>query len=220
MLMYKVTLFDYNCPSCTSGVYEIYCDDIEQFEKEWTELETDEKRIERFRKSQAGEMITDYYSDDPELNIVQKDENAKIFYEKTVVMSDKNVTVHNGYNWPTDFHIDKSEFQVRYVRVWGRLLRLVKYKLTGISQDNWISGGNIEVSCYGNPILKNNQVFCGKSNNTMDYSKNTIESIVYYPLGCFETEEDMKADYDSMREDFFSEKELDILFADIPGDAG
>lgn len=218
--MYKVTLFDYNCPSCTSGVYEIYCDDIELFEKEWTELETDEQRIERFRRSKAGEMITDYYSDDPELNIVQKDEHAKIYYEKTVVMRNKDVTVHNGYDWPSDLHIDKSEYQVRYVRLWGRLLRLVKYKLTGISQDNWISGGNMEVSCYGNPVLKNNKVFCGKSYNITDYSENTIESIVYFPLGSFEKEEEMRADYDDMREDFFTAEELDVLLSDIPGDAG
>ena len=85
-VMYKITLFDYNCPSCTSGVYEIYCDDIEEFEKEWTKLETDEFRIERFRKSKAGEMVTDYYSDALELNIVQKDETAELYYEKPVFM--------------------------------------------------------------------------------------------------------------------------------------
>ncbi len=218
--MYKITLFDYNCPSCTSGVYEIYCDDIEQFEKEWTELETDEMRIDRFRKSKAGEMVTDYYSDDPELNIVQKDETAKIFYKKTVVMCDKDVTVHNGYDWPSDLHIDKSEFHVRYVRLWDRLLRLVKYKLTGISQDDWLGDGNIDVPCYGNPVLKNNRMFCGRSDNTADYSENTIESIVYFPLGSFETEEEMRADYNDMREDFFSAEELDVLLSDIPGDAG
>ena len=56
-MMYKITLYDRNMPSCTSGVYEIYCDDIDEFEKEWTKLETDKLRIERFRKSKAGEIV-------------------------------------------------------------------------------------------------------------------------------------------------------------------
>lgn len=38
-------------------------------------------------------------------------------------------------------------------------------------------------------ILKNNILFSGRSSNIIDYTKNTIESIAYYPLGTFETEE-------------------------------
>ena len=71
--MYKITLYDCNLPSCVSGVFSIYCDDIEKFEKDWIQLESDKERIERFRKSKQGEMVTDYYSDSPELNIVQRD---------------------------------------------------------------------------------------------------------------------------------------------------
>ena len=218
--MYKITLFDYNCPSCTSGVYEIYCDDIEEFEKEWTKLETSKSRIERFRKSKAGEMVTDYYSDAPELNIVQKDETAELYYEKTVFMYDKDIEVLNSYYWPSYLHIDKSEFQVRYIKLFGRLLRLVKYKLTGVCQDDWLVGGKTDVTCYGNPILKNHVLFRGRSFDTKDYNKNTIESIAYYPLGEFETEEEMKADYENLREDFFTAEELNVLFSDIPGEAG
>lgn len=38
MIMYKITLFDCNCPSCSSGVFSCYCDDIDKFEEEWTKL--------------------------------------------------------------------------------------------------------------------------------------------------------------------------------------
>ena len=72
--MYKITLFDANCPSCTSGVIRYFTDNIQEFKDRWEQLETDEKTKERFNKSLNGEVITDYYSNAPELNIVQKDE--------------------------------------------------------------------------------------------------------------------------------------------------
>ena len=67
--MYKITLFDYNCASCTSGTASFYVDDIDIFEEKWSKLETSPERIERFRRSKNGEVVTDYYSDDEELNI-------------------------------------------------------------------------------------------------------------------------------------------------------
>ena len=74
--MYKITLFDYNCASCTSGTASFYVDDIDIFEEKWSKLETSPERIERFRRSKNGEVVTDYYSDDEELNIVQEDKAA------------------------------------------------------------------------------------------------------------------------------------------------
>lgn len=218
--MYKITLYNYNIPSCASGVYNIYCDDIDEFEKEWTQLEKDKERIERFRKSKAGEMVTDYYSDAPEYNIVQRDENARLYYEKTVIMFDKDVKVFNGYGCSSELHIDKSEFQVRYVKMFGKFFRLVKYKLAGVCQEDLLFDGKTHITCYGNPVLKNHVSFSGGSYDVKDYAENTIESIAFYPLGIFETKEEMKKDYDDMREEFFTAEELDRLFSDIPGEAG
>ena len=76
--MYKITLFDYNCASCTSGTASFYVDDIDIFEEKWSKLETSPERIERFRHSKNGEVVTDYYSDDEELNIVQEDKAADL----------------------------------------------------------------------------------------------------------------------------------------------
>lgn len=70
--MYKISLYDYNCPSCTSGVAEFFADNINKFQEEWFKLEDDKDRKKRFLKSLNGEIITDYYSDSPELNIVRR----------------------------------------------------------------------------------------------------------------------------------------------------
>ena len=42
-------------------------------------------RKERFLRSKRGEIVTDYYSASPELNIVQHDAGA-VYDEKTVVL--------------------------------------------------------------------------------------------------------------------------------------
>ena len=114
--MYKITLFDDNMPSCTSGTVSYYCDDIDKFEKEWIRLEQDESRIERFRRSKAGEMVTDYYCDIPELNIVQKEDMPRTFYERDVYIEDETITLRNGYGSETDYYIHKAHIHLRGIR--------------------------------------------------------------------------------------------------------
>ena len=38
--MYKVTLFDGNTAPYISNTFSVYCDDIDEFEKNWSEMET------------------------------------------------------------------------------------------------------------------------------------------------------------------------------------
>ena len=102
--MYKVTLFDGNTAPYISNTFSVYCDDIDEFEKNWSEMETDEMRKQRFRRSKQGEMVTDYYSDAPELNIVQKDENAKIFMERTIVIRNQTVRLLYKYTGEDNHH--------------------------------------------------------------------------------------------------------------------
>ena len=74
--MYKITLYDYNCNPICDGTIYFFTEDIENFQKRWFRLlgDHDEERKERFLRSKAGEIVTDYYSDSPELNIVQQDD--------------------------------------------------------------------------------------------------------------------------------------------------
>lgn len=62
--MYKITLWDSCCPSCTSGTVSWFTKDINQFKLDWEQFEKDDTAKERFNKSLNGEIITDYYSDD------------------------------------------------------------------------------------------------------------------------------------------------------------
>lgn len=221
--MYKITLFDYNCPACWSGTFSCYCDDIDRFEEEWTRLEKDEERIERFRRSKAGEIVTDYYSDDPELNIVQEDPEAKVFYEKKIEMRQRKVKVYNSYNRESEIFADRYQFHIKYVKFQGKYLRLVRYKLYGVCQKDYFGFGNYRRNtCFGNPVLIEHYDNKKKrlSDNTEDFQNDTVESIIYYESGNFDTLEELQAAYETDRENFLSDEELNLLLADIPGEAG
>lgn len=218
--MYKITLYDSNIPSGASGTISYYCENIDIFGEKWMQLETSEDRKERFLRSKNGKMVTDYYSDSPDLNIVQEDKDAIIYFDKDVVFRDKWLTLHNGFGWATEFHFDELQVGLKYVRFRGSLLRLATYKARGVCCKDFFSLNKnyCDVSCYGNPVLiesENQEPFY--SDNMEDFKDKTIESIACLPLGTF-------GDMKSMRKDFnnteLSDELLDRLLCDILGDAG
>ena len=220
--MYKITLFDDNMPSCTSGTVSYYCDDIDRFEEEWIRLEQDESRIERFRRSKAGEMVTDYYCNIPELNIVQKENLPRTFYERDVYIEDETITLRNGYGSETDYYIHKAHIHLRYEREGLDFVLLGKYRIEGICRESWHSEGKYEyASCYGNSILKHNLEDTGVIlGDKEDFANDTIESIAYLELKRFKGLKEMYDDNkDRDRVDMTAE-ELSRLFCDIPGEAG
>lgn len=82
-MIYKITLFDANCPSCTSGTASFFTEDIDEFEHNYfsdenVESNQLEAQKQRYFRSKAGEIVTDYYSDAPELNIFQYAEYGTI----------------------------------------------------------------------------------------------------------------------------------------------
>lgn len=126
----------------------------------------------------------------------------------------------NAYNWPAHVYVKKGEFQNRYVKAWGAYIRLVKFKLTGVCRDNPFLECKQEIVCFGNRVLKTHNIFEGYSNEIDDFSENTLESIAYYPLEYYETEEEMREAYSHSEDEFFSSDELNYLFRDIVGEAG
>ena len=218
--MYKVTLFDGNTAPYISNTFSVYCDDIDEFEKNWSEMETDEMRKQRFRRSKQGEMVTDYHSDAPELNIVQKDENAKTLIERTIIIRNQEVRLTNEYHHTASLFFEKGEFHIRYMKMWDQYISLVRYKLTGASRENIYIEGRQRVLCFGNPVLKVHNVFKGYSDNISDFSRNTVESMADYLFEVFETEEEMKKRAMSPEQGYFSEEDLDMLLSDIPGESG
>ena len=137
MKMYQIQLYDWNCSPICDGVIRFFVDDLEEFEKNWIPyMKSDSETVERYRKSKAGEMITDYYSDDPALNIVQK-KDIEILDEKTYTETDVTKDICNVYWCASDYHIDQITYHIRFVRNAedGELLKLCRYEIRGICRD-------------------------------------------------------------------------------------
>lgn len=104
-MIYKITLFDANFPSCTSGTASFFTEDIDEFEHNYFSDENVESnhleaQKQRYFRSKAGKIVTDYYSDAPELNIFQYAEYGTIEKRKTFHYKDKIFELHNGYLIP------------------------------------------------------------------------------------------------------------------------
>ena len=96
--LYKIELYDASHwhPAFVSGTINIFCEDIEDFQTRWFKLEPEKERKEMFLRSKDGEIVIDYYTDDPEHNIVQQD-LATIYAERTVILHNVSFDVTEFY---------------------------------------------------------------------------------------------------------------------------
>ena len=97
--LYKVTLYDFWCHPLADGTESFFTEDIEDFQERWIKCGADKGRVERFLRSKAGELVTDYHEtfNDEELNIVQRD-TCPIYDEKEFVLG-------NVYFWISSANI-------------------------------------------------------------------------------------------------------------------
>ena len=112
--MYKITLYDQKCSPICDGTTFWFVEDLEKFEKNWIPLQCriGVEVVERYYRSKFGEVVTDYYSTDPSLNIVQSVE-CEILEEKVFEYKDKEVELINTYDFGSKILFDKLKIVLR-----------------------------------------------------------------------------------------------------------
>jgi hypothetical protein len=218
--MYKVTLWDRCIVACCSGTISFYVDDIDRFQKEWFELESNEDQKKRFLESKAGKVVTDYYSDSQELNIVQEDPNARVYFERDFVLEDRWYELHNAYRWPAMVYIKRLKIHAVYVKYEDTYKKLMTYSIEGIASEGMIEDcAYARTRCWGNHVLKikrgHPDVYSAKE--FAAFEKDCIESIVYHEVGRYKTYATLKRHYESAR---LTDQDIDFLLRDILGEAG
>lgn len=226
--MYKITLFDQNGAACFSGTASFFTDDIEDFQSRWLRLgNIDEARKDRFLRSKAGEMVTDYYSDDPELNIVQYDD-CTVYAEKNIVLEDVTFKAYNAYMWPEQYHVDRWEICFKWICFKGEYCRIASYKAQGVCMFSDYLDCWTHVNCYGNPVIENIITYSiyPKLEETIDgrlctkiedFRENHLETICFLENGYFKSEQEMQEDMQGFE---VTDEIMDILFGDVIGEAG
>lgn len=228
--MFKITHYDWNCSPICDGVINFFAEDIEEFQRRWfalLDLKGGEYELkEKFLRSKAGELVTDYYSGSPEFNIVQYDE-GELFGEKTVETESVTFEAYNAYDCPSRFHVNKWNIRFRWISFKGKYYRIAAYRASGVCEykdysDRWGS-----VCCYGNPVLENTVSYDPiyeirktdewENPNFEDFSENTLETICWLVSAYFNNERELKDDISGFE---ISEEIMGKLFDDVVGEAG
>ncbi|WP_317855475.1 hypothetical protein [Chakrabartyella piscis] len=223
--MYKIMLFDRNGVGFCSGVASFFTEDLESFEKHWLDLEDDEDTKERYLKSKAGEIVTDYYSDDPSLNIVQQDPNCQILAEKKFVYHQKEWMLYNSYNCGSQYYADEVEIDLRHIKHQEQNFLIGKYKLTGVyTKDFFAADAYTVCNIWGNPVLiqttsEETRDACRGRNIVMDkavFRNEKIETYCWVTVGIYDSPEEMNlAELTDIPDEL-----MERLMFDIPGEAG
>ncbi len=226
--MYKITLYDNNCSPICDGVACFFTEDLEAFEQNW-QPHADEEQWTRYLQSKAGEIVTDYYSDNPELNIVQEDKDAEILFEKEIVFRNKMFTLLNAYNWEDEIYAEETHIVFRGIRFKEICYLIGKYKMKGVCRKAFLSNNKEEyktVTVWGNPVVKCNlqekPVWYQTENGRAfyayrkeDFKEDIIKTYCWVTVGTFSEEE---LTNDTL--DLTSDEMIIRLLADIPGEAG
>lgn len=218
--LYAIRLFDYNCGSCCSGVTRVFTEDIEDFAGHYLALEKDEARKARFLRSKAGEVVTDYYTDSPDFNIVQSVE-AVDCGSAVMCRTDQTFAITNGYGVPTKYYFEAVCFEIRWVQSNGVYYKLVRPTCFGCCKESmFLQEEHLrKVDIYGNPfwLCMQDKETPFASADRADYSNTVLTSYVWQVADTFTTEQALQQDRNRRR---LLRKQISRAFADLPGDAG
>jgi len=223
-----ITLYDMNCSPISDRVARFFTEDIDQFEQNWAPLcikRGDYERVERFRRSKNGVLVTDYYGDDSEMNIVQEDPDAEVLHEKQFTLRDVTFFATNTYGWQQQYHVDNWYCVFRWIRFRKDFFCVFQYKASGVCR---IDGERLrDVNCYGNPVLINTKEFAVEFDRGFpiiahplsysDFAGNSIETFCWLIGRCFKTKKEAADDFKSFD---ITEDVMDRMFWDVIGEAG
>lgn len=226
--MYKVVLYDMNTPAFITNHVSYYMEDIEEFQKEWFLLETDETTKERFLKCRKGEYQSDvpYVEQTEEFRMVQRDENCKCLYEQMVELCDIEPEILNGYDYPTKLYIKNIKIFYRFIQFKNRIREIARFELKGICQNSLFADDlYTKVNCYGNSVIKveNSKELPSNVKRKEIYDDVMMKTIAYKEIAFFELED--KNEEFVFSEEIFQNEEhqqitLQVILEDILGEAG
>lgn len=222
--MYKITLYDANCSPVSDGVALFFTNDLDEFEKNWLATgRVDNDTYERFIRSRSGEVVTDYYVDSPELNIVQRDE-ACIYGERSISIQDREFTVTNTYGCASKYYVANLDILFRWIGFKNQYFRIASFTAKGVCWfDDLFTHRWKHAGLYGNPVLHYlhylNELEPGYEGSCVqsDFADNQLSSFCFLVNGEFANEHELTQNYENFKMD---ERVLDRLFSDVIGEAG
>lgn len=151
--MFKITLFDAIGVSFCSGVATFFTENLDDFEKHWLNLIGDDDDLkDRYFRSKAGEIVSDYYGDDPDLNIVQFDNKCEVVATKKFVYHNKYMTLVNIFDWESLIYANEVNIELTYIKHKDAYYLIGNYKLLGVGEVDMYSKKYRVLKPHGNPV--------------------------------------------------------------------
>lgn len=227
--MYKITLYDKNCNPICDSVACFFTEDIDEFERKWVPL-AGEKQVERFQRSKAGEMVSDYYDNYPEHNIVQVDKREEVLYEEKLHFSESTFTLYNTYWCETKMYVRDAYIRYRGIRFNEKYYLIGDYHLCGVCRERYKDEATEfyeTIIQWGNPIcdvcVENKERWSeeGGDRRVIIYPKEAYDKDEVKTFCWVCVEEDVtEGELLKLRQKLTTEEMLAKLMRDIPGEAG
>jgi hypothetical protein len=221
--LYYIQLFDKNCVSCTSGVTNVFVEDIDAFSNIYQGMGVRPEELDRFLRSKAGEIVTDYYTNDPDLNIVQHVEVEDLGYFITC-RRDQKTTVMNRWRCASDYYWGVLVLEVRWVKFKNQYYKLVKPSGWDCAAKNDFDDSRPwrRMEVVGNPfwIYAEKEKTPYQARDISTYQGTSLKSYVWQVADIFHTQEEMEEDKKMLSDKVLTDIQTIRVFADIPGGDG
>lgn len=221
--MYKITLYDESCSPICDGVISVFVDDLEAFEKYWLKF-AEEQTKDRYFRSKAGELVTDYYGNNEELNIVQQCKDCKMFWEKEFELQNQMFELSNAYGCSSCIYAENAKIILKCVEFNENVHLIGKYRLEGVCRKDFFSKQWIKCDWWGNPFFidgtfEKEMWIDEEGNRRRDYKKEVfcndyLETYCWLDIVSWSIEDERKP----IKK--LTESIIAALMRDIPGEAG
>lgn len=226
--MYKLTLYDECCSPICDGVATFFVDNLKDFENNWCHR-ANKEQVERYMRSKNGEIVTDYYNDNPKLNIFQEDVKAEVLWEKEYVIYDRNFSLFNAYQWETQVYATETRVVFRGIKFKNDCFLVGNYKMKGVCQKSVFSVEDSfeTIKTWGNPIINcriQTKAIWHETENGRelltyrkeDFSEDYLETYCWVTVASVCKEEELRPENLGLE----SDKTIECLMRDIPGEGG
>ena len=135
-------------------------------------------------------------------------------------MEKSHLVIHNTAGRECRYYCEQLLVKVRWAKEGEDYRKLASFTATGMAKENeYDEGGYEQIVCCGNPVLHHytSEITPLVSDFEDDFKREKITMLCYKEIGRFSASDEVNAD---IARKALSEKELETVFRDIPGELG
>lgn len=211
--MQELIFWDTGVTKVWNGEVTCFVEDILSFTGKWSSL-VGEERTRRFLnsiegKGAGGNLLTDkkedsrYEEDDeehvPEGVLLRDEKTTQVLQERKTELKNVTVCFEKGRESPVKLVLKRLEVKIRYIKYGEEYIRLLTYYARGIARHKSVErkeGCYERIECPRNSLVQyERNATVVSSDNAEDFAKETVQLLVWYPMGYATSGEELQEVY-------------------------